>query len=330
MRILVIGGTAFAGRHIVAEALSRGHDVTLFHRGRTGADLFPEATHLLGDRNEPADLAALAGPEPWDATIDVCAYRPRQVALLADALGDRGGQHVFISTMSVYRSPAAPGLTEDAPLVELADPTVEEVTAATYGGLKVLCERLVLDRYGPGSALVRPTYIVGPHDRSGRLDHWVHRIARGGEILAPGPADGPFQLVDARDLAAFTVALAENRTAGVYHTAGPRSAYTFGDLLSDILATVGPPGTRLTWVDREFLLAAGEDDSSLPMWPGGDPESSINASDPSAALAAGLAPRPVRETIADVRAHGGDAPRATPDAMTAEREAELLAAWAAR
>src|SRR3954451_7771710 len=151
MRILLIGGTRFIGRHVVGAALAAGHEVTVFHRGRTGAELFPEVTRLTGDRND--DLSALADGE-WDATIDTCAYFPRQVQSLADVLGDRAGRYQLVSSVSAYASPEHAGFTEDAALAELDDPTVEEVTNETYGGLKVLCERAAVERFGPTTTLV--------------------------------------------------------------------------------------------------------------------------------------------------------------------------------
>src|SRR5580704_8625189 len=164
MRILVIGGTAFVGRHITQAALDAGHDVTLFHRGRTGAELFPQATHLTGDRN--TDLSALGAGE-WDATIDVSAYLPRQVRSLAAQLGagqgqpGRGGHHVYISSVSAYRTPVSPGFTEDAPLGELANPDTEVVDEQTYGGLKAACERVATELYGEKAVtIVRPTYVI--------------------------------------------------------------------------------------------------------------------------------------------------------------------------
>lgn len=196
MRILIIGGTAFVGRHIAQAGIATGHDVTLFHRGKTGAELFPQATHLTGDRN--SDLSAL-GAGQWDATIDVCAYFPRQVCSLSAALGERGGHHIFISSASAYRTPVAPGFSEDAPLAELDDPATEEFTDQTYGGLKVACERLVTEIYGPaglaaGATIVRPTYVIGPCDLSYRFTWWVERIARGGVVLAPGDYGDPIQV----------------------------------------------------------------------------------------------------------------------------------------
>jgi 2'-hydroxyisoflavone reductase len=327
MRILIIGGTAFVGRHITSAALTAGHDVTLFNRGQTGRDLFPQATHLTGNRDK--DLSALAAGR-WDATVDVCGYLPRQVRSLADALGGRGGQHIFISSTSAYLTPVTAGFTEDAPLAELADPATQEVTDQTYGGLKVACERAVAELHGDaGTTIVRPTYVVGPHDYSGRFIWWVRRIAAGGSVLAPGRPDYPIQVIDARDLASWIVTLAEKSVTGAFHAASPAPPFGFGDLLAAIASELAPGGTELVWVDPEFLLAAGENDTSLPMWPGADSERDINAADPSAAFAAGLAPRPIGRTIGEI----GEADLKTPMparpgvGLSPDREAELLNRW---
>ncbi len=242
MRILIMGGTAFVGRHIAAAALDAGHDVTLFHRGRTGAGLFPGASHVLGDRNSPADLAALGGGE-WAATVDVNAYLPRQVRSLAAVLDGRGGHQLLISTASVYRTPVAPGFGEDAPLIELADPDAEEFSLEAYGGLKVACERAAAQLHGRQTTIIRPTYVIGPHDYSGRFPWWVNRIARGGEVLAPGDAEDPIQVIDARDLASWAVSLLENSVAGAFHAVSPPPPFGFGQLLDEIAARVAPPGT---------------------------------------------------------------------------------------
>jgi 2'-hydroxyisoflavone reductase len=329
VRILIVGGTRFVGRHIAAAALDRGHEVTLFHRGKTGTDLFGEATHLLGDRD--GDLAALA-TGTWDATIDVCAYVPRQVDTLAAALDGRGGRYAFISSLSVYASPQPPLFDEDAPLIELPDATVEEVTDATYGGLKVLCERAATDRFGAGTLLIRPTYVVGPFDHSGRFTWWVRRIAQGGEVLAPGPEDAPIQVIDARDQAAWVIGLVEQGASGAFHAVAPQPPFSFSDLLREIVAAVGPPGTTLTWVERSFLLDAGEDDLSLPMWPGGDPAGMFEAADPRRAFGSGLAPRPLAQTIRDTLEHDRtqDTPIRPGVGTPVEREADLLARWHAR
>ncbi len=329
MRILIIGGTAFVGRHIAQAAIDAGHDVTLFHRGRTGPDLFPQATHLTGDRDE--DLAALGAGE-WAATVDVCAYVPRQVRALARALGGRGGHHLFISTASVYRTPVAPGFDESAPLAELADPDVEEITAQTYGGLKVRCERAAAELHGAGTTIVRPTYVIGPYDRSYRFTWWVERLARGGEVLAPGEPQDPIQVIDARDMGVWTIELLEKAVAGTFHAVSPQPPFGFADLLETIAAQVAPAGTRLTWVSRDYLLGEGEDDASLPMWPGGDSERDINAASPAAALAAGLQPRPLSQSVAEIHAHERRFPTAVPDGvgLSPQREADLLAGWASR
>lgn len=330
MRILVMGGTAFVGRHIVAAALDGGHEVTLFHRGQTGAELFPQATHLTGDRNESLSVLAEGS---WDATVDVSAYLPRQVAALAAALAGRGGHQLLISSASVYRTPVTSGFNENAPLAVLEDPDTEQITAQTYGGLKVACERTALDLYGvAATTIVRPTYVVGPYDRSYRFTWWVERIARGGTVLAPGDPADPIQVIDARDLATWIVALLEDRHSGVFHAVSPPPPFGFGELLETIAAQVAPAGTRLTWVDTDFLVAAGQDDETLPLWPAGDADSDINAADPAAALAAGLDPRPLQETVADVHAHETQSPTTRPDrlGLTVEREAELLDRWAAR
>jgi 2'-hydroxyisoflavone reductase len=330
VRILTIGGTQFIGRHFVRAALDGGHDVTIFHRGRTGAGLFPEAAHLTGDRDR--DLGALAAGS-WDATVDFCAYLPRQVTSLAAALGGRGGRQLLISSVSVYAPGAPPGFSEDAALIELADPETEQVTEETYGGLKVACERAALSAYGaPATTIVRPTYVIGPYDHSYRLTWWVERLARGGAVLAPGDPADPIQVIDARDLAAWMVALLERSVSGVFHAVSPEPPFGFGALLDAIATAVAPAGTRLTWVPAGFLRAAGLDAAALPLAPGLEEDASINAASPAAARAAGLVSRPLHDSVADIHAHEARSPTAVPDGtgIGAAREAALLAAWAAR
>jgi len=216
MRLLVIGGTRFVGRHLVEAALAAGHDVTLVHRSAT--ELFPSARHLLADRD--ADLSSLADGE-WDATVDVCAYLPAQVRSLAAALGGRGGHHVLVSSVSVYAAPPGPGGDEGSALLPVAGDDVDEVTETTYGPLKVACERAASAIYGDRLAVVRPTYVVGPNDPTGRYPWWVRRMVRGGEVLAPGAPDDPAQVVDVRDLADFQLGLATGQTAGVFNAVRP-------------------------------------------------------------------------------------------------------------
>ena len=329
MRVLIIGGTAFVGRHIAEAALMAGHDVALFHRGNTGNELFPKAVHLTGDRNE--DLSALADGR-WDVTIDVCGYLPRQIRSLAAALGGRGGRYVYISSVSVYRTPVAPGYDEQAPLVTPSDPAAEQITDQAYGGLKAACERAGAElHHDAGLMIVRPTYVIGPHDYSGRFTWWVERLARGGTVLAPWPSEYPVQVIDARDLGAWIVSCAEHSVSGVYHAVSPAPPFSFGDMLETIAAAVAPPGTELTWVDKDFLLGEGVTESNLPMWPGIDDERDINAADPAAAFAAGLSPRPLSQTVGEIHAHelASPIPRRMAVGLPPEREAELLARWQA-
>ena len=324
MRILLIGGTRFVGRHVVEAALAAGHDVTLFHRGQTGAHLFPDVEHRIGDRN--SDLSALAEGR-WDATVDTCAYFPRQVHVIADALGERAGHYQQVSSVSAYASPASRGYREDAPLANLDDPNVEEVTDETYGGLKVLCERVAVERFGPGSIIVRPTYVVGPDDYSWRFPWWVARIARGGEVLAPGPADAPSQVIDARDMGAWMVGLLERDESGAFHAVGPSSTFTWGEQLETIASSVAPEGTTLRWVDSDFLLEAKLDDSALPLWPGADPDMLMMTADPAAALATGLTIRPLAETVRDTLAWTRTVEQPEKSGISAADETALLEKW---
>jgi 2'-hydroxyisoflavone reductase len=327
MRILIIGGTAFVGRHVTQAALDAGHDLTLFHRGKTGSELFSQATHLWGDRDE--DLSALADGS-WDATIDVCAYFPRQVRALAAALGTRGGRYVFISSVSAYSPSVPPNYDESAPLAEVIDPHASQVTNENYGGLKVACEQVSTALFGPDTTIIRPTYVIGPYDRSYRFTWWVDRIARGGAVLAPGSRDDPIQLIDARDQAAWIVSLLERSITGTFHAVSPAPPFGFGQMLDAIAAEVAPAGTELIWTDSSFLVEQGVDGTALPLWAEGEGDAAnLSTADPAAALATGLTPRPLRQTVADIRAENRTPGTGRPGVgISPEREAELLARWA--
>src|SRR6478672_8232941 len=224
MRLLVLGGTQFLGRHLVEVALREGDAVTIFHRGRTNPDLFAgQVERISGDRD--GGLDALAGGE-WDAVVDTCGYVPRVVAASARALADRCGHYTFVSTESVYGDVGEPGLDESAPVAVLDDPATEVVDGETYGGLKALCEEAA-EAAMPGRVLnVRPGLIVGPHDPSDRFTYWPRRLARGGEVLAPGSAEGLVQVIDARDLAEWAVRMVEGGKTGVYNATGPENPLT--------------------------------------------------------------------------------------------------------
>lgn len=264
MRMLFVGGTRFVGRAMAEAAHAAGHEVTLLHRGTTSPDALSGAEHLLADRD--GDLSVLAG-RGFDATVDVCAYLPRQVRSLASALGQHGGHHVFISTMSVYAEDApGPSLDELAPLTATPDPDETAITAETYGGLKVLCERAAVAAYGEESVtIVRPTYVIGPEDYTFRFPYWVHRIARGGEVLAPGPKASPMSVIDARDQGAWTVRLAENRIPGAFNGVGTTLPFGFADMLEATVEAVGPEGTSLSWLDGGWLSKREVGYADLPL-----------------------------------------------------------------
>ena len=333
MKILVVGGTQFVGRHIVNALLDEGDEVTLFHRGQTNPELFPDVEHRRGDRN--SDLSALAQGR-WDATIDPSAYIPRQVRALADVLGSRGGRYVHISSVSAYGHLASPGANEDAPLAVPEDPTNEVVNDVTYGGLKSLCEAATHEAFGPGGhgwsgeapSIVRPTYVAGPFDHTGRFTWWVRRIAKGGPVLAPGPRENPFQVIDVRDVADFVTRLANGSSSGVFHLAGPRPPFMFENFLSAVVDQVGSPDCQLTWIEAWRLLDAGVTGAEFPLWAALDDDRFVSALDPSRAIDAGLRIRPLDETIRDVRDHELLAPTTIRGAVgiSATRERELLAA----
>lgn len=322
VKILFIGGTQFVGRAMALAAVRDGHEVTLLHRGKSGNDEVPGAEHLLADRD--GDLNLLAERE-WDATIDVCGYFPRQIRSLAEALDGRGGHHVYISSISAYAEPDQPDFDEDAALLEPAGDSETEITGGNYGKLKVACELAAAEAYGDNLTIIRPTYVVGPYDYTGRFPYWVRRIADGGEVLAPGPADAAMQLVDVRDLADFTVKCAAERIVGTFN--GCRETMTFSDILEGIAVATGSDA-NLTWVDGDFLAANEVSPMQLPLWSGGDHAAALTAS-PARARTAGLRLRLVEETITDTLAwlKQPDAIILFPGGLEPDAEAKLLAAW---
>ena len=329
MDLLILGGTRFLGRHLAAAALAAGHRVTLFHRGQTGAGLFPEAEHVLGDRD--GGLGVLAGRR-WDAVADVCGYVPRVVGDSARALEAACWHYTFVSSVSVYASPIAEGADESAATIVLADPATEAVTGETYGGLKAACERVVTGFYGERALVVRPGLIVGPNDPTDRFPYCPRRIARGGTVLAPEPRSLPVQVIDVRDLAAWMLARITARTGGTFNAVGPAGRLEMGACLERIRAAVGSDA-RIEWVDGGWLLERKvEPWMELPLWVTGDDVAHGTVS-AARAVALGLAFRPLEDTARDTLAWDlarPDDARANSPALSAAREAELLAAWAAR
>jgi 2'-hydroxyisoflavone reductase len=290
MRLLVLGGTKFLGRHVVETALARGDEVTIFTRGQTNPDLFPEVERLRGDRD--GDLGALEGRE-WDAVIDPSCYVPRIARLSGELLRDAVGRYVFVSTVSVY-SDFSKRIDESSPLAELEEPETEEVME-NYGALKAACERVFDEIYGDRVTHVRAGLIVGPHDPTDRFTYWPRRLDDGGEVLAPGNPDAPVQFVDARDLAAFMLLLAERGLGGPVNATGPAERLTMRDALERIA-----PGADLRWVDDQTIVAAGVDPwMELPLWLPGAEMAGLMDVDIARALAAGLTFRPLEETARD-------------------------------
>ncbi|UCG88873.1 MAG: NAD-dependent epimerase/dehydratase family protein [Gemmatimonadota bacterium] len=301
LRILILGGTGFTGPFQIEYALARGHQVTIFNRGRTqptvNADLLERVERLVGDRDN--DIEALRGGQ-WDAVIDNSSSVPRWTRQTAELLKDTAHTYLFTSSLSVHSDNSKIGINEDDPVIELEDPTVEEVTGATYGGLKALCEEETRRIFPDGAIIVRPGLIVGPGDRSDRWTYWPVRIARGGEVMAPGTPDDPTQHIDARDLAEFDIHLIEQRKVGTYSAVGPLSQLSMAELLYGIRAIVSNE-ISFTWVDADFLAehevsAWSEMTSWVP--PRGE-MAGFSSFDNSRAVAAGLKFRPLALTAKD-------------------------------
>lgn len=329
MKLLILGGTIFLGKHLVETAIARGHEVTLFNRGVHNPDLFPEAEKLRGDRKTDEGLAPLHG-RSWDAVIDTCGYLPRDVARSAQLLKDSCGAYCFISTVSVYADWTQVGIEEDAPLATLSDPGVSEVTGETYGGLKVLCEQEAENAF-PGRTLIpRPGLIVGPDDISDRFTYWPYRVAEGGDVLTPGSPDTPVQFIDVRDLATWTLSLLEAGKTGLYNATGPERRLTMGEVLQTCVQE-GNNDANLIWVPEEFLATQEVKPwVELPLWiPASMGEPGHSALSVSRAVADGLTFRPLSETVRDSllwaqTSRSADHPWPT---LPREREQAILAAW---
>ncbi|HEY9526964.1 MAG TPA: NAD-dependent epimerase/dehydratase family protein [Anaerolineales bacterium] len=325
MRILIIGGTRFLGRHLVEAALAHSHEVTLFNRGKSNPGLFPQLETILGDREQ--DVEKLKG-RIWDAVIDVAGYFPRIVRLSAEILEPNISRYVFISSISVYQDFKKAGIDESDPVGKIEDETVEEITGETYGPLKALCEKAVQDIYGERALIVRPGLIVGPHDPTDRFTYWPVRVARGGDLLAPQKPEAAIQIVDVRDLADFIIQLIEENASGIYNATGPDYELTIGKLL-DVSKQVSGSDANFRWASPEFLNQNKvEPWSDMPVWVPDDEEglgfSRLNI---SKAIDAGLEFRPLEETVRDTLDWAQTRPsdHVWRAGLTAEREAQVLA-----
>jgi 2'-hydroxyisoflavone reductase len=330
MKLLVLGGTVFLGRHLVDSALRRGHEVTLFTRGKSNPDVYPEVEKLQGNRD--GNMEALQG-RTWDAVLDTSGYVPRIVKASADLLAPAANLYCFISTISVYADFSRPNFDEDTTLGTLQDETVEEVGGATYGPLKVLCEKAVQEAFPGRSLIIRPGLIVGPLDHTDRFTYWPRRIAQGGEVLAPGDGNDPVQIIDGRDLADWTISMVERGATGVYNATGPATPLTIKEVVDQCLDTTGS-GANITWVSTEFLKEKEVQPwGDLPSWiPAEGPLAYMQSADIGRALANGLTFRPLSETILDTLAYLAGRPTG-PDlkaGLSRDREKELLAEWHSR
>lgn len=359
MKILLLGGTQFVGRHLVEMARAAGHELTLFHRGKTNPDLFPDVEHILGDR--ATDLDRLAGRH-WDRVIDLCGYLPRIVSLSAEALRLHADHYTFISSISVYRDldQTLEPLDEMCPVIELADPTVEVITGDTYGGLKALCETAARKGFDHTRVLiVRPGLIVGPYDHTDRFTYWCVRGTDGGRMAVPGSPGRHFPVIDVRDIVPWILSMVDRAASGVVNLGGPshdgrrgdgsndggndgRSGEGSGSGRGDL---IGPPpafeamlaaireatGTSAepVWMSVETMARLGITPDDFPLWnqaPDGT-EAGFDI-DSDRAFGTGLTLRPLVDTVRDTLAwRGADLDeRPLKVGPSREREAEILAA----
>lgn len=341
-RLLILGGTGFIGPHMVEHALSRGHTVTLFNRGRTNTELFPNVEKLVGDRND--DLRALEGRE-WDVVLDNHSTLPRWVRRSAQLLRDAANQYIHVSSISVYATDtpelsgwkhSKPGSEERERLRIDEDSAVmvlpqghqgEEITGETYGPFKALAEQEAREAFPGRAAIVRPGLIVGPGDHSDRFTYWPVRIHRGGEILVPGDGRDEVQIIDVRDLSAWIVRLAENGVTGTFNATGPEARLSMAGLVYGIRGTTAAP-VRFTWADIDWLEMHGVRPwSDMPVWMPNDPQSYVRI---DRALETGLTFRPLAETSFDTVAWHRTRPREQRERLRSglapERETELLRA----
>lgn len=337
MKILILGGTRFLGRFLTESALKRGHEVTLFNRGKENPELFPEVEKLIGDRG--GDLSALADGG-WDAVIDTCGFVPHVVRESARLLTERAEHYTFISSASVYDELESPGIDEHHPVGQLALSEAEDMTTGMtnppnneyYGELKFLCEQEVERQFPGRSLIIRPGLIVGPYDFTGRFSYWVNRVAKGGAVLAPGRKDKHIQFIDVRDLAEWIIRMIEQQNNGVFNAAGPESALTMESFLGECKRALNS-NAEFLWVHEAFLL---ENEvgywMEMPLWiPDSEQMEGFLSLDIDKALKAGLAFRPLAETIRDTRDWElGQKARERKAGLDNDKERAVIEKWKSR
>ncbi|MEP6731244.1 MAG: NAD-dependent epimerase/dehydratase family protein [bacterium] len=325
MNLLILGGTGFIGPHLVRHAVARGHKVTIFTRGRHDAEIPESVIRLTGDRS--GDLKSLEGKK-WDAVIDDSATNPVWVAATAALLKNNVERYLFTSSTGVFYPYLARGLDENGPIKFDADDPKDG--SATFGVAKAKCEREVMNAFGGRGVIVRPTYIVGPGDASDRFPYWPQRLAKGGEVLAPGKKNDPVQFIDVRDLAEFYVTLLEHGKSGAYNAAGPRELMTAAQFYEQARAAVDS-NARLTFVDDYAFLEQHKIDEAIPwaLLKGNDDGMMSIRNDK--ARAAGLTYRPLATTMRDTLTWWPTVPEARRNApkftITPEQETQALADW---
>jgi len=322
MKLLVLGGTKFLGRATVEAALARGHEVTLFNRGQTNADLFPEAEKLRGDREQ--DLSALEG-RTWDAVVDPSGYTPGAVRASAELLVD-SGFYLFVSSLSVYADRSKTMVEGDA-VEQIGDMPDDRLLEdySNYGALKALSEQAVAETFPDAHANVRPGLIVGPHDPTGRFTYWPHRIARGGKVAAPAPPEERVQFIDVRDLAEWMVGLCERGDSGELNAVNEGVSWLH---LLETCRDIAGSDASLVWIDGAFLLEQDVGQwMELPLWIEDEADKGLHRADITRAAATGLTHRPLADTVAATLELAETTEAA---GLTREREAALLEAWAGR
>ena len=323
MKLLVLGGTKFLGRATVAAALARGHEVTLFNRGETNPDLFPDTEKLRGDRT--GDLSELTGRE-WDAVVDPSGYVPSVVRASAEKLSGQAGYYLFVSSLSAYADRSKPMVEGDA-VEQLGDMPEDRLLEdySNYGALKALAEQAVAETFPDAHANVRPGLIVGPHDPTGRFTYWPHRVARGGDVAAPAPPGDKVQFIDVRDLAEWMVGLCEQPATGEFNAVNDGVAWS--DLLDTCREVTGSDAS-FVWIDGEFLLDQEIGQwMELPLWIEDESDKGLHRSDTARAKATGLTIRPLADTVQATLDHAETTDTA---GLSSDREAHLLAAWEGR
>jgi 2'-hydroxyisoflavone reductase len=323
--LLIMGGTRFIGPHIIQTARDRGHHVTMFNRGKTNPDLFPDVDNLTGDR-VAGELDALDGEE-WDAVIDTSAYFPHVVRQALEVFGNRINQYLLISTISVYDGWDYAGIDEGTPTYEPLDDKSADLTGETYGPLKVACEEQAHEHAPDLLTILRPGIVAGPRDHTDRFTYWPVRTARGGEMLAPGAPDDPIQYIDVRDLAAWILDCVEQQITGTYNTVVPKGSVTMNSLIEASRDAVGDGAAVATWADAAFLR---EHDAhqDFPLWaPSVGETRGLHRVDTSPAIDAGMQTRRVHETAADTLTWFENQESELTAGPSTERENELLEAW---